>query len=58
LNSISGIHFEEAYTNHKQINIDGIEISLISLADLRKNKSSSGRHKDLDDLENLPHAEK
>ena len=57
LNSISGIEFEEAYSNHKLVNIDGIEIPLISLADLRKNKSASGRYKDLDDLENLPPVE-
>ncbi len=33
---------------------DGIEISIISLADLRANKAAAGRHKDLDDLEHLP----
>ena len=56
LNSISGIRFEEAYLNHKVVSLDGIEVPLISLADLRKNKRASGRFKDLGDLENLPEA--
>jgi len=34
--------------------LDGLEVSLISLHDLKRNKRASGRHKDLDDLENLP----
>lgn len=34
--------------------IDGVDVNLISLPFLRVNKQASGRHKDLDDLENLP----
>jgi hypothetical protein len=34
--------------------LDGVEVSLLSLANLRKNKEASGRLKDLADLEELP----
>jgi hypothetical protein len=34
--------------------IDGVEVCFISLSDLKVNKRAAGRHKDLDDLENLP----
>lgn len=33
--------------------IDGVEVNLISLKDLKANKKASGRYKDLDDLEHL-----
>jgi hypothetical protein len=34
--------------------LDGIEVNLISLDMLKRNKLASGRYKDLDDLEHLP----
>jgi hypothetical protein len=34
--------------------IDGVEVDVISLADLKANKRASGRHQDLTDLEKLP----
>jgi hypothetical protein len=34
--------------------LDGVEVNLISLKHLKINKRASGRHKDLNDLENLP----
>ena len=34
--------------------LDGIEVSLIDLDNLKRNKRASGRHKDRDDLEHLP----
>jgi predicted nucleotidyltransferase len=53
LNFASGLEFEKAYENRATGNLGGIEISLISLEDLKINKKASGRHKDLDDLEHL-----
>jgi len=52
--SISGVRFEECYAARVVGVLDGIEVSLISLPHLRANKQASGRHKDLNDLENLP----
>mgnify|MGYP001120452983 CR=1 FL=1 len=54
LTSISGVEFETCYQNRVEDELDGVQISLISLNDLKRNKLSSGRHKDLNDLENLP----
>ncbi len=53
-NFIDGISFEQCYKNRLRVVVDGLEINIISLADLRQNKKISGRTKDLADLENLP----
>jgi predicted nucleotidyltransferase len=54
LTSISGVTFEECFPSRITDELDGIEVNLISLPHLKANKEASGRHKDLDDLENLP----
>jgi hypothetical protein len=54
LTKISGVSFEEAYSERVIDMIDEVEVSLISLRQLKINKKASGRHKDLDDLEHLP----
>lgn len=51
---IDGIVFNECYPRRITAQIDGVTVNLISLGDLKKNKLSSGRYKDLADLENLP----
>ena len=51
---ISGVSFAECYAARVIDVLDGLEVSLISLHDLKRNKRASGRHKDLDDPENLP----
>jgi predicted nucleotidyltransferase len=53
LTNIDGVSFEECYQNRKEINIEGLVINFISYHDLVKNKKASGRHKDLDDIENM-----
>lgn len=52
--TISGVDFEECYSNRLTADIDGVLVTYISLADLRKNKLASGRPKDLADLDALP----
>jgi hypothetical protein len=52
--SISGVEFERCMANRIAATIDGIDVPIIALADLRTNKKASGRHKDLADLEHLP----
>jgi hypothetical protein len=54
--SVSGIEFEEAFESRIVDNMDGVDVSLLSLSSLRKNKQASGRFKDLADLEQLPDA--
>ncbi|WP_242929404.1 hypothetical protein [Pontibacter vulgaris] len=53
LTSIDGVAFEECFPNKVVIEDEGVPVNFISLKDLRKNKESSGRRRDLDDLEHL-----
>ena len=53
MTSIDGVVFEDCFPRRHTIELEGIEVPMISLDDLRKNKKASGRHKDLDDLEHL-----
>ena len=51
--SISGIEFDECYQARIVDELDGIEVNLIDLENLKKNKKASGRPKDLVDLKKL-----
>ncbi|MDA3885490.1 MAG: nucleotidyltransferase [Candidatus Delongbacteria bacterium] len=53
LSDISGVEFSECFKNKKIIELDGVEVTIISKKDLIKNKKKSARYKDLDDVENL-----
>jgi hypothetical protein len=54
LTEIDGVRFADCYAARVTTQIDGQVVQLISREHLRINKRASGRHKDLDDLENLP----
>lgn len=54
--TISGVRFEECHAERVVGMLEGIEVNLISLKHLRLNKRACGRHKDLNDLDNLPDA--
>jgi len=54
LTTLSGVSFEECFQQRVVDKIDGIEVNIINLEKLKINKKASGRHKDLDDIENLP----
>jgi hypothetical protein len=56
LTTISGIEFERAYAHRKSILLEGLEIPVISVADLITNKRASGRTQDLADVEKLESA--
>ena len=53
LTTISGVRFEECYSERVTDVIDSIEVQIINLEHLKCNKQASGRQKDLDDLEHL-----
>ncbi|GAA3999750.1 nucleotidyl transferase AbiEii/AbiGii toxin family protein [Hymenobacter fastidiosus] len=53
LNEIDGVRFADCYAACETTTWDGVAINFISLADLRKNKASTGRLKDQLDLKNL-----
>lgn len=50
---ISGVSFDECYSERVVETIEGIEVNIISLKHLKENKKAAGRLKDLADLENL-----
>lgn len=53
LMSIDGVTFEECYTDRKVMTFVGLSINFIGYHDLVKNKKATGRHRDLDDIENM-----
>lgn len=53
LTSASGCNFEDCFARREVLSRDGVDISVISLSDLRINKQNSGRPKDLGDLDAL-----
>jgi hypothetical protein len=54
LTTISGVEFAKCFQNRLIDQIDGIDVNLINLDDLKINKKASGRLKYFLDLENLP----
>lgn len=54
LTAVSGLEFDAAYSRRLIRTTDGVAFNLISLDDLKTNKRAAGRHKDLDDIANLP----
>ena len=54
MTSIDGVTYDECWKNRITFDMDGLPVPVISLADLKTNKRAAGRHKDLNDLENLP----
>jgi len=53
LTSVSGLDFEPAWTNRTAYSAEGIDVPILSRADLVRNKRASGRPKDLVDLDEL-----
>jgi len=52
--TLSGVDFNHCFAERLIDILDGVRVNLISLDHLKINKKAAGRHKDLDDLENLP----
>jgi predicted nucleotidyltransferase len=53
ITSASGLQFEPAYLHSTSVNIEGIEVRILSIDDLILNKRATGRTKDLADAEAL-----
>lgn len=53
LTTLSGVGFADCYARRTTDLLDGVQVTLISLDDLKTNKNAAGRLKDLNDLENL-----
>ena len=54
ISEIDGVKFDDCYKGRIVGEIDGVQINIIDLENLKKNKKASGRLKDLTDLEYLP----
>jgi len=54
LSELPGVEFDRCLEHALKIDLDGITVPLIALADLRRNKLACGRPQDLGDLDNLP----
>jgi hypothetical protein len=54
VSGVEGIDFARSFSNRKVTMLDSVEVSVISLEDLKANKRAVGRPKDLDDLAHLP----
>jgi hypothetical protein len=59
LTTIDGVSFEEAWSNRFTTQVEGLELQVISVNDLMRNKAAAGRPKDKLDLDWLKeHKEK
>jgi hypothetical protein len=54
LTAISGVAFQECYAERTEEEIDEVPVNFIGLQHLKTNKRTSGRLKDLNDINNLP----
>jgi predicted nucleotidyltransferase len=53
LTAIDGVAFDDCFARRQQADVGGVELSIIGLDDFIANKRSTGRLKDLADLESL-----
>lgn len=53
ITGVSGVEFDTCYARRASAVIDGVPVNVIGLDDLKANKKAAGRHKDLNDLEQL-----
>jgi len=53
LNAISGVGFDEAYSNKIEGDVDGLKINFINVEEFIRNKEATGRQKDLGDIASL-----
>jgi hypothetical protein len=53
MTDVKGLNFSEAFRNSKVVEVESLKVRLIHIDQLLKAKRASGRHKDLDDIENL-----
>jgi predicted nucleotidyltransferase len=53
ITGIDAVNFDDALRDAIEIEIEGITLKILSIRHLIQNKLATGRHKDLDDVENL-----
>lgn len=53
MTSVKGLDFSETFKTSKMVEVENLKVRLIHLNQLLQAKKASGRHKDLNDIENL-----
>jgi hypothetical protein len=53
LSEIAGVQFGDCWPRRQMMNLDGIDVSVISYEDLKRNKTSTGRLQDAADVQRL-----
>lgn len=53
INQVDGVNFADCFKNKKEVAADDVTLSFIGYDDLLKNKKSTSRPRDIDDIENL-----
>jgi len=53
MTDVKGLHFNETFKTSQIVEVENLKVRLIGLNELLKAKRAAGRHKDLDDIENL-----
>jgi hypothetical protein len=53
MTDVKGLHFPETFEASSIVEVENLEIRLIGLNHLLRAKRAAGRHKDLDDIDNL-----
>lgn len=53
MTNVKGLYFVETFKASKMVEVENLKVRLIHLNQLLQAKKASGRHKDLDDIENL-----
>jgi len=53
LNAISGVEFDDAFSNRVIAEVDDLSINFINIPDFIKNKEATGRAKDMGDIASL-----
>ena len=57
LTQIDGVNFANCWVRREQVQLQGLNLPIIGLADFKQNKRAAGRLKDLADLEALGEAD-
>jgi len=53
MTDVKGLNFDETFKASQIVEVENLKVCLIHLNQLLQAKKASGRHKDLDDIENL-----
>lgn len=53
MTNVKGLDFNNCFNNSKMVRVDNLQVRLIQYNHLIEAKQAAGRHKDMDDIENL-----